>query len=204
MKNISLLPPEILKEKKSQKQQRLIMVACLGALAGLILVFALIMVITSLERSRLAGLEEESQTLQQQVSDMEHYADMQDRAEEAEELLREALGEGPYWDILMESISTSMPGGIWLEDLSASFGEEDEDGEITLRGRSLHHDAVALWLQRLQNLDDLENISCQYVELDGGGEQQAVQFEINGDLKSGQPFERMLYDVEEGGLGDEL
>ena len=204
MKNISLLPPEILKEKKSQKQQRLIMVACLGALAGLILVFALIMVITSLERSRLAGLEEESQTLQQQVSDMEHYADMQDRAEEAEELLREALGEGPYWDILMESISTSMPGGIWLEDLSASFGEEDEDGEITLRGKSLQHDAVSLWLQRLENLDDLENIRCRYVEIDGGGEYQAVQFEINGDLKSGQPFERIVDDVEEGGLGDEL
>lgn len=190
MKNISLLPPEIRQEKKKRQNYRYYILSGLAVAGIFMFILGTLLTMTASVHSHINSLETQRRAVERQMSELEQYAEMQERAQEAENILRRAMGDIPDWDRLLKEMSISIPGDIWLSDLNAAFAEGS--GEIIIRGWTYRHDAVTVWLQKIENIEGLNDVNCRYSEestLDG---KPVVQFEIRGILEPGEPFERML------------
>jgi len=207
MKNISLLPPEIRVKEKKWVKQRLFIFVSVAVMAIVLVVYLSLLFMTATVRSQASSLERQRQDIEAQVDELEHYAEMQERAEEAEATLQLALGNSPPWDFLLTELGVSMPGEIWLSDINASFEGSDGDdedngageGEITIRGWGKRHEVVASWLQKIEELDGLYDVRCQFSTETAWDGNPAYQFEIQANLESGQPLEQMQ---EGGGLNE--
>lgn len=190
MKNISLLPPEIREEKKKRQNYRYYFLTGFAVLAIFLIIFVNLLVMTANTNSQAASLERQRRDIENRMSELEQYAAMQERAQEAENLLRGAMGDVPDWDRLLQELSLSIPGDVWLSELNAAFA--DESGEIMIRGWSSRHDSVAAWLPRVENIEGMYDIRCQHSEENTVDGKPVIQFEIRGNLEPGEPFERML------------
>ncbi len=207
MKNISLLPPELFKEKRARQRQRYYIIFA-AALALLFLINAALFLLNLNAQSHVNFLEQQRENTEGQVAGLQEYAEMKERAEEVEGLLRQAMGAVPDWDLLLINVAGSMPGEVWLSELDARFevmegmegtenaGEGDVDadiyGEIVIRGHAFNHEAVASWLQSLEEQEGLREVRCRFsqeVDLEG---LPSVQFEITAYLEPGVPYEEML------------
>ncbi len=190
MKNISLLPPEIREEKKKRENYRYYLLTGFAVLAIFLIFSVNLLVMTVNTNSKAASLEWQRREIENRMSELEKYAAMQKRAQEAEILLRGAMGDIPEWDRLLQELSLSIPGDVWLSELNATFA--DGSGEIHIRGWSSRHDSMATWLPGVENIDGINDIRCHYSEentLDG---KPVIQFEIRGNLEPGEPFDRLL------------
>jgi len=192
LKNISLLPSEIKKQKESRQKQRIAVIAGIGVLGVLLLAFGGLYTAASVERAQVAEQEERIENLEERIGELEKYAQMKEEVEEMKDHLREAMGNAPPWDIFLAELSGSIPGNVWMGNLSADFEEEEEGGTVNISGITHSHEDLSSWLQKLYRLDYLDNIRCRYSEKTEGDFVTEVHFNIQANLKPGEPYEMMM------------
>ncbi len=190
MKNISLLPSEIKKQKETRQKQRIAVIAGIGVLGILLLVFGALYTVVSLERAQVAEQEERVENLERRIEELDKYAQMKEEVEEVKDHLREAMGNVPPWDHFLAEVSGSMPGNVWMGNLNADFDEEG--GTINISGTTHSHEDLSAWLQKLYHLERLENVRCRYSEKTEGETVTEVRFDIEANLKPGEPYEMMM------------
>ncbi len=198
MKNISLLPPEIQLQKKARRKKQLIIVVSSAVLVVFLASYLGLLVMTASVNARVSSLEEERQDLESQVAQLDKYARMQDRAEDAQGTLRQALGEVPDWEGLLGDISRSMPAEVWIYHLNASF--ENGSGEISLQGQGYYYHVVASWFKEMEDIQGLKEVRYNYSaeSIDKG--RPVIHFELEGSIQPGEPLDRIM----EGGVTGEL
>ena len=190
MKKISLLPPEIRKERNLRHKQRFYIIVSVSVLGVFLLTYISLLLITLNINSQADTLEDQRHSIERQIAELEHIAEMQAKVDKTEVILQQALGEVPDWEILLREVSALIPDDVWLSDLNATFA--DESGEMSMRGWGRHHYFVATWLRKTKEMEGMENIRCQFSTETTVEDRKAFQFEIRGNLEPGQPLERIL------------
>jgi Tfp pilus assembly protein PilN len=188
LKNISLLPVELKNYQTSAKRINKYTILIAFLILGFVLVYAVLSLAVVLPQQQLAAIKQERQEVQKKIAELQPYEDMKNTSEAAKKLVVEAMGTNPEWDNLFVNIFNSIPDGIWLNDFSSSY--QANTGEISIRGWAKTHTDVADWLSGLKNMDDLNNVQCQFAEKSGSdGGSGNVQFEIKAALAQGSPYE---------------
>ncbi len=190
MKKISLLPPEIREERNLRHKQRFYIIVSASVLGVFLLTYISLLLITLNIHSQADTLEDQRHSIERQIAELEHIAEMQVMVDKTEVILHQALGEVPDWEILLREVSALIPDDVWLSDLNATFA--DGSGEMSMRGWGRHHYFVATWLRNTEELEGIENIRCQFSTETTVEDRKAFQFEIRGNLEPGQPLEKIL------------
>ncbi len=198
MEYVSLLPPEIKQRRLDEKRQgRLIKIAVI-ALAVVLAVYVFLLASTLLTRSTLNSLQEERQQLEDQAAELEAYANLYNEMSEAEDRLSRAMGNVPDWDQLLRDLGMALNPEGALTELDISYlaennagEEEDENGEsgsFDMRGWSYSHGNVADIIERVQRLEQLNNVRFRVSSETTINNRQAVQFTVDGALLPGPVF----------------
>lgn len=185
MKNISILPPEVKKRFKQRKRNRILVLGSVLVLVAFVIFYSLLYLATQIPKMELRALENQRARVEEQVDRLQEYKEMQERAEAAEDLLREAMGTVPDWNLLLKDFGIRIPHGVWLTEVNVSY--QGERGEMTLRGWAQSHSLAGQWLEKLQEAPRLEEVHLSFsAEGDYLGKPH-VQFEINGEIMRGDP-----------------
>lgn len=194
MTRISLLPPEIKYAHKKRRNQRL------ALMIGVFIVVLFIMFYSGFSfslravESQLRQVEAQRSQVEQRIDDLQEYEEMQRRMETAEELLLEAMGSPPNWPEFLADFSGHLPYQVYVENLSAANGGEEE--EIILQGSVPNHEGLARLLKNLEEVPGLENVNCRSSSGTTANGSFAVNFEITATMLPGEPYTPPV----EGGL----
>jgi Tfp pilus assembly protein PilN len=194
---INLLPPEI--RERQRYRRRTAAVVLIG-----IIVLAALGAFYVLQVMRLADVEEdleaqqaENAELQQEIAQLQRFADLQQELEDTRTLLNTLLADKILWSGVLRDVSLVIPGEMWLSGLSgATLGADTEDGEttgavvpggglvaqITFNGFAFDHRDVALWLSRLEDVRGFVNPWLSNSQKTLIGLTEVVQFTNSVDL----------------------
>lgn len=146
MTRINLLPPEVLKRRRSEK----ILVIAIGGMIGLIVILFFVYSITSI---RVVGAENEynevkakREKLDKQISSYKVYQEQKTDYTQLENIVKEAVKNRILWDRYLRDISFVIPADIWLTEFTG------EASGIEVSGGSFTHSSVAEWLIKLSSV----------------------------------------------------
>lgn len=193
--NVSLLPPEIKKKRIDEKKQgkliRIFLIVFVIILAG----YAFLLVSSLFARSELQALQEERDTVESQAAELAEYEELYNRMNEAEELINTAMGRVPLWGEFLKDMSRAIDPDAALIDLSVSYEDNDEAGSFNMRGWTYTHRNVADMLDRVRELEQLENLRCRVSVATAIDQTDAVEFNVDAGIRPGPHF----FEPEEGG-----
>lgn len=168
MSQVNLLPPEILQGQKTRKTALMVLAAG-GVLVALMFGFYL------LQGQRLSAVEEDiaaqqetNASIQNEISDLEKFEELQVRAQQKEELLAGAYaGEIAFSGLLMD-VSRVMLPDAYLQSLAATAEPPSPDqadtattgtfyGNLALAGEAIGVDTASKFLGRLEQVDGWVN-----------------------------------------------
>ena len=185
LKNISILPPEVKQRFKQRKRKRILALGSVLVLVVFVVFYGLLHLATQIPEMELRALQNHRAGVEEQIDGLQEYKEMKERAETAEDLLVEAMGTIPHWDILLRDFGIHIPQGVWLTEVNASY--QGERGDLTLRGWAQSHTLAGRWLEELQEVPGLEEVHIGLSAEDDYMGRPYVQFEINAEIMPGDP-----------------
>lgn len=208
MDYVSLLPPEIKQRRiDEQRQGKLIRIAVV-VMVILLIVYAYLMVSTFLTRSTLQSLRDQREDLESQAAALQEYGELYNEMTDAEDRLNRAMGNVPDWDQFLKELGMALNPEASITELSIAYhdnnnnddNETDEqttggNGSFDMRGWSYSHGNVADILERVQELDQLDNVRFRVSSEATVNNRAAVQFTVDAILLPGPVF----FDPDEGG-----
>ncbi len=199
MEYVSLLPPEIKQKRlEEQRQSRIIKLVAI-ALAVVLAVYVFLLVSSLLTSSTLDSLREEREELETQAAGLQEYADLYNEMSDAEDRLNRAMGDVPDWDHFLRDLGMALNPEASLTELDLVYlagenaAEEEENdiresGSIEMRGFSYSHGNVGDILERVQKLDQLQDVRLQVTSETIVNNRPAVQFLVDAQLLPGPVF----------------
>ncbi len=191
---VSLLPPEIKKKRLDEKKQARLIRVALVVFVVLLAVYAFLLVSSLFARSELQSLRQERETVEDQAAELAEYEELYEQMSEAEGLVNAAMGRAPKWGEFLGDIGRALDPDIALLDVSAAYNDEEE-GSFNMRGWTYTHSNVADMLDRVDTLEQLEDVRTSLSAETAVDERDAVEFDVNADILPGPEF----FDPEEGG-----
>ena len=204
MDYVSLLPPEIKKRRIDEQRQAKIIKLAVIVLAIVLAVYVFLLVSSLLARNSLQSLQEERRDLEAQAAALQEYADLYEEMSETENRLNRAMGTVPDWSEFMLDLAMALnPEGslselnLVYETAAAEENDNDEDAEendtinqgyFDMRGKSYSHGNVGDVLERVQELDQLDNVRCRIVSETTLNNRPAVEFSVDARLMPGPVF----------------
>jgi Tfp pilus assembly protein PilN len=168
MSRVNLLPTDI---KQGQEVRRRTLLVLVGAAA----VIGLIIFFWVLQGVRLNGvnddIEAQNQTnaaLQQEISDLQKYEELQVEAQQQEQLLDSAYANEVAYSGVLVDVSKVIPPDTYLTswastvDTTAVAPTDPTStttfvGTMTFSGTTLHFDSLSTWLNRLESVQGWAN-----------------------------------------------
>lgn len=186
MEYVSLLPPEIKARKMAQSKQRKLLIAFIVLMVILLVVYAFLIVSTFMTRQNLRSIESERESVEREVAALREYDDLYQEMVSKENIIRDAMGSVPVWSELLRDIGQALPVGTWLSDLTLNYA--GDIGALTMRGWAYDHRGVAETLDRLFEIEQLDQIEVGVAaETDYEGI-EVVQFQAVGAVLPGPEF----------------
>lgn len=170
MSQVNLLPPEFLARAKTRRLTSAIMVA--GAIVLVMVIGFWFLKVTELSgvNDDIAAQQQTNQDLQQQVADLNEFAELQQEALQKQTLLAAAYqGEVSFSGFLMD-ISRAIPSDAYLTNLDAQLTDtgsatgttgttgttttttSDLIGSFTTDGEAAGFNSLASWLGHLEDV----------------------------------------------------
>jgi hypothetical protein len=186
---VNLLPPDILQRQGTRKLTVAVIIA--GAvLLGLILAFFLLQV------NRLSGVEDDiraaernNAAVEEDIEELQPYEDLQIEADQQVELLQSAYrGEMSFSQAMMD-LSKITPSDSYLQtfgiglDIAAADGGSTFVGTLNLSGQAIGIDTVALWINRIEEIEGWVNPWVASVD-NPEPTQDILTFPLTADLTS--------------------
>jgi hypothetical protein len=186
---VNLLPPDILQRQGTRKLTVSVLIA--GAVVlGLILAFYLLQV------NRLSGVEDEiraqernNAAVEADIQELQPYEDLQIEADQQVELLQSAYaGEMSFSQALMD-LSRITPSDSYLQNfgigLTLPVAEDGSTsvGTLNLTGQAIGMDTVALWINRIEEIEGWVNPWVPSVD-NSEPTQDILTFPLTADLTS--------------------
>ena len=176
MIRISLLPPELKKQQRSQEMKGTYLKIAAGVAAVFLLIYLSLLFLTMGANRELNTLRSQRQVLEQQIAQLREYEEMEAKINELDSLGREAVGRQPHWAALLANVGDNLPAEVWLTDIASAVVEDAR--EVTIRGFAPNHRMVADWLNEMHEFEKLENIRAQFSSESIVDGQTRIQFEI--------------------------
>lgn len=186
VEHVSLLPPEIKAARQLQQKLKNVLRILLIVLLAVVLVCLFLFAGSFLVRQELKSLQNEREMVEQQVELLKEYEELYNQLSAKRSLVGEAMGTYPNWGVLLRDIAGVLPAGSWLSDMAVAY--TGESGTMTMRGWAYTHSGVAEMLEKLDSLEQLEEVQCRTSNTTDYEGQDAVQFEVESELLSGPPF----------------
>ncbi len=198
MEYVSLLPPEIKKSRVLQQRYRTVTRILLIAMLIIVVIFAFLMVSSIFVQQDLTALQIEKEDLERRAARLVEYEELYIRLTTRESMVGEAMGTVPPWNDLLLDTSRALQAGTWISDLNLSYA--GESGSLTMSGWAYDHSGVAVMLDQLINIEQLNDVKISAsTEIDYQG-MEAVQFQVSSQILTGPPF----VDVDEEDEQDDL
>jgi len=183
---VSLLPPEIkAKREQERKQGILVRIAGLFFIVALV-VYAFLLVSSIMTRSNLESLRSERELLETQAAALEEYGVLYNDMRAAESRVNSAMGRVPVWNEFMQDIGLTLPPGIWLSDMHVNYN--DGSGTFNMLGWAYNHSSVAGMIEKIETLEQLDDIRVGVSSETIYNGQEAVQFSVDAVLLPGPPY----------------
>jgi len=198
---VSLLPPEIKQRRIEEQRQNKILRIAVIVLVALLVVYAFMLVTSMLTRSTLESLRDEREELEQQAAALEEYAELYEEMQSAEETLNQAMGNVPDWNVLLLDLGLALNPESSLTDLSLNYVYENDDdnnggsGSLDMSGWSYSHGNVSDVLERVQKLEQLEDVRLEGSSSTTINNRPAAEFTIDATILPGPVY----FDPDEGG-----
>lgn len=166
MSQVNLLPPELRQRQVVRRTTSIVIAAGLGLLA-------LIGVFYFVQTQRLADAEDElaaqngrNTQLQQDIADLQPFADLQAELEAREQMVRSLFLNEISWSSVLLDVSRVIPDASYLTNLTGQIaaagvpGAEPADetltasliGSISFQGVAMETGTIAAWLTRLEQV----------------------------------------------------
>ena len=186
MEYVSLLPPEIKAGKIAQRKQKKLILAFIMLLVLLLAVSAFLLASTFMTHQRLRSIQAERESVDREVAALQEYENLYRQMISKDNIIRDAMGTAPAWGELLRDIGQALPVGTWLSDLNLNYA--DDGGALTIRGWAYDHRGVAETLDRLFEIEQLDQIEVGVAtETDYEG-LDVVQFQAVGAVLPGPEF----------------
>lgn len=215
MREISLLPPEILASRQLRRKQKRFLLAGGVSLLCFFILYGTLVFLTRQELARTNDLRTQRIEVEKEIAAYGEYVKMQAQVAGAGTLLQRAMGAPPDWVKLLTGATRQLPPDAWLSEITAAARPKEaakikppasqeaasgqanqktdtealtEAGEITLRGLALDHGAVARWIEEIRQLPGLADVRCQYSVEEGSQEKTLFKFEVKAAVLPGNPY----------------
>ncbi|MCW2277271.1 PilN domain-containing protein [Heliophilum fasciatum] len=216
----NLLPPELRSREEQKRTQLIVKTTAVIAVSIFLAIFAVLAVFTWMTETNTADLRAKRTALEAELLEYAPYVRMMDRIYQADALLNKAAGNQPNWAQTLHDMNIHLPSGVWLNDLSATYGGSAQKqnqpaaetkapasppsasvlGEITMRGQAYSAVDLAEWLKGSEQVSSLSNARFQSTSAQNVNGQPVYQFEIKADIVK-SPKSAPL--TEKGGKADE-
>lgn len=186
MKHVSLLPPEIKSKRMAQRTRSRVYLLLVIIIIMIICINLYLLVNIFFIRQNLKTLQNERTAIDNQVAALTEYEELYLRLDRTKILVDVAMGTVPRWGVLLRDISQTLPVGTQLSEMSINYA--DQSGTLTLRGWVGDHSSLADLLDRLNNVEQLDQIQVRTSTEIGIEGRETVQFLVESVLLSGPVF----------------
>lgn len=186
MEYVSLLPPEIRAQRLQKKRQAVFIRIAIIVFILVLIIYAFLLVSSILTRSNLNSLREEREMIESQAAALTEYEVLFNEMNAAEARLNSAMGTVPVWSVFLLDLGLTLPTGAWLSDLTVTYS--GDSGSFNLRGWSYTHSGVAEMLDKIETMDQLNDIRLRTSTETTFDGRDAVQFVVDAQLRSGPPY----------------
>ena len=186
MEYVSLLPPEIKARRASKRRQGVIVRIFLFALLIVFIVIAFLLVTSILVGQDLRSLQNERESLEQQAAVLAEYEELYIRLTTRESMVGAAMGTVPPWNDLLLDTSRALQAGTWISNFNLSYAEES--GSLSMSGWAYDHSGVAVMLDQLLNIEQLDEVKISASTGTNYQGMEAVQFQVSSQILTGPSF----------------
>jgi Tfp pilus assembly protein PilN len=193
---VNLLPPEIAANKAFRVLQLRLAAVVVVALAVVGLVYFQVAGGESSARNRLDAAQAQSTTLQHKISNLSNVTQTAKQLEAAEGALAKAMGSEVRWSRYLNDLSITLPSNVWVTNLtvtetaapngstaaaSSTAGSAGKDaapslGSLSIQGKALSFNDVAVWLETLAKEKGYTNVWLTQGATEKIGDQEVVDF----------------------------
>jgi len=97
--------------------------------------------------------------------------------------LSDAANTTQRWARVLDHISRSCPGQVWLTGVRCSQNSIEDPIIMEIQGLGPDQDSVSRLILNLQSSTDLETVDLRYTQGDSIGISRAIKYEITGAIK---------------------
>jgi len=187
MTNMISLLPDSVKQKQREKQKKAFYITCYSA----VLVFMLmVFFVMSLAVANIHGDYNEAmsdrQVFKMQLSKLKVYEEKNKEVEKLEKSAAEIYGKAIDWEGLLVGISNSIPGGVWIDELTVS---DEEDGKtVRIAGGAESYSLVSEWIDLLRQVQGITDLRLTQANQGGSDVKNAFLFEMSASLETLKTF----------------
>jgi Tfp pilus assembly protein PilN len=168
MTEVNLLPPEFRQRHRSRTLTRQIVMGVVAAVLLVAVVFVIESSKLSQAQSDLAAQNAANAALQTEITSLQRFADLQTELTTKQQLVTSLQADEVQWSGVLHDLSMVMPSDVFLTNFTGQIsigpgGWETAPsdtgliGNMQFQGVSLNFPNVALWLDRMVNVDGWAN-----------------------------------------------
>lgn len=154
---VNLLPPEIAQQRRFRQVQTALGGGVLAAMGVMVLLYVGAASSVSDAQAELRDVRAEGAATQAEQAQYAEAAAVYARADAAQVMLTQAMGEEVRYSGLLHQLATSVPDEVWLKNIAFTQtppaptpGDATAGiGTVTFTGTAYDHDDVAAWLESL-------------------------------------------------------
>ncbi len=131
------------------------------------------------EKTQLEAQLQKNAPLVKQIEDYKkQYAELSPRLK----TLEDAQAVSSRWGRIMTHIATQTPNPTWLTGMRVMANDATKPINLSLIGVSPAQEPISEFILRLQNSEDLENVSLKFTQEKMMQFSKAVEFEVTADI----------------------
>lgn len=167
MTRVNLLPPEVKSRRRSRRLTRLVAVVAAVVVLLVIGLYFVEMGRLSTARSNLQAQQATNRGLQTQVNGLQRYAQLASELTARQSMIQGLTTNQVLWSGALRNLSMVIPSDVYLTSVSGSLqavptstgatGGNGLIGSIQFQGVATNYPAVALWLNRVQEVTGWTN-----------------------------------------------
>ncbi len=180
MRKISLLPPDFKQAQRIRRKRLLFFSTGVMLMLIFLVVNGFFLYLAREIEAEQALVQQHQRLVQQEIQALQRYVHLQEQAEQLEDLLRQALGKEPAWEQVLEKLSFSAPLDVRFSRLQITSNQDR--GHLNIRAEATDYYSLGQWMETMENLPFLENVSLRILQGPEGYESGRVHFEITAEL----------------------
>lgn len=182
--------------KEARKKKDIYIMVSLIVIGAIVLVYIMLTFLNLIYMQELNSLKVEKSQIEDRINSLQKYETMFNSVKNYENLVKNAIGDTPDWETILGDLAGTLPDGIWFDDISLKH--EKDVVKCTIRGKATRQDIVAQWIDNIESLKYMKNISCKHINESEDKGRKYSQFEISADIVSAEISSKVVERISSG------